>query len=472
MTGKVLIADGLATHRISLAAALDRAFYDVIVTGSGAEALRALRRERPDIVIASTALPDMEPARFCTSARALSGGGEMPVILLGGALSRPERLALLAAGADDVLSAPVDRSLLLAGLRNRLRARAADAELTLRDDTRLALGLAEAAGTAFQPPARVALIKMSAADDMSPALERLRSLVPDRIEPLPAAEALRASASASPTEAFIIVETGDQPRGGLALLTQLRASPSARNAALIYVGRGSRPRQAAAALDLGADDVLMGAFDPDELALRLPRQIARKRNRDRQRTNLRDGAQAALIDPLTGLYNRRYALPHVARLLERATERNRGFALLLADLDHFKAVNDRFGHAAGDVVLRELAQRMSAILRPSDLVARIGGEEFLVTLPDATAETAHAIAQRLRASVAARRFALPGTPARLPVTLSIGLALSGTGATPGADALLERADRALYAAKDAGRDRVMAWHDPNGAAYRAVGAAR
>jgi len=74
--------------------------------------------------------------------------------------------------------------------------------------------------------------------------------------------------------------------------------------------------------------------------------------------------------------------------------------------------------------------------------------------------------------VAARRFALPGTPARLPVTLSIGLALSGTGATPGADALLERADRALYAAKDAGRDRVMAWHDPNGAAYRAVGAAR
>ena len=239
MTGKVLIADGLATHRISLAAALDRAFYDVIVTGSGAEALRALRRERPDIVIASTALPDMEPARFCTSARALSGGGEMPVILLGGALSRPERLALLAAGADDVLSAPVDRSLLLAGLRNRLRARAADAELTLRDDTRLALGLAEAAGTAFQPPARVALIKMSAADDMSPALERLRSLVPDRIEPLPAAEALRASASASPTEAFIIVETGDQPRG--------RAGHPEHRARPVRHRRDARGRRAARA---------------------------------------------------------------------------------------------------------------------------------------------------------------------------------------------------------------------------------
>ena len=470
MTGKVLIADGLATHRISLAAALDRAFYDVIVTGSGAEALRAMRRERPDLVIASTALPDLDPTRFCARAQALAGGGDMPLILLGGALTRPERLALLAAGADDVLSAPVDRSLLLAGLRNRLRARAADAELTLRDDTRLALGLAEAAGAAIQSPARVALIEMSAEHDIPSMLERLRSLVPDRIELLAASEALRATAS--PPEAFIIVETGNQPHGGLALLTQLRASPSARNAALLYVGCASRPRQAAAALDLGADDVLMGALDPDELALRLPRQIARKRNRDRQRANLRDGAQAALIDPLTGLYNRRYALPHVARLLERATERNRGFALLLADLDHFKQVNDRFGHAAGDVVLREVARRLNSILRPSDLVARIGGEEFLVTLPDATAETAHAIAQRLRASVAARRFALPGTPAQLPVTLSIGLALSGTGATPGADALLERADRALYAAKDAGRDRVMAWHDPHGATCRAVGAAR
>ncbi|WP_370045191.1 MULTISPECIES: diguanylate cyclase [Salipiger] len=466
----MLIADGLATHRISLAAALDRAFYDVIVTGSGAEALRAMRRERPDLVIASTSLPDLDPTRFCARAQALAGGGDMPLILLGGALTRPERLALLAAGADDVLSAPVDRSLLLAGLRNRLRARAADAELTLRDDTRLALGLAEAAGTAIQSPARVALIEMSAEHDLPPMLERLRSLVPDQIELLAASEALRATAS--PPEAFIIVETGNQPNGGLALLTQLRASPSARNAALLYVGRASRPRQAAAALDLGADDVLMGALDPDELALRLPRQIARKRNRDRQRANLRDGAQAALIDPLTGLYNRRYALPHVARLVERATVRNRGFALLLADLDHFKQVNDRFGHAAGDVVLREVARRLNAILRPSDLVARIGGEEFLVTLPDATAETAHAVAQRLRASVAARRFTLPGTPARLPVTLSIGLALSGSGAAPGADALLERADRALYAAKDAGRDRVMAWPDLHDTTCRAVGAAR
>ncbi|WP_370157992.1 diguanylate cyclase [Salipiger bermudensis] len=466
----MLIADGLATHRISLAAALDRAFYDVLVTGSGAEALRSMRRERPDLVIASTSLPDLDPTRFCARAQALAGGGDMPLILLGGALTRPERLALLAAGADDVLSAPVDRSLLLAGLRNRLRARAADAELTLRDDTRLALGLAEAAGTAIQSPARVALIEMSAEHDLPPMLERLRSLVPDQIELLAASEALRATAS--PPEAFIIVETGNQPNGGLALLTQLRASPSARNAALLYVGRASRPRQAAAALDLGADDVLMGALDPDELALRLPRQIARKRNRDRQRANLRDGAQAALIDPLTGLYNRRYALPHVARLVERATVRNRGFALLLADLDHFKQVNDRFGHAAGDVVLREVARRLNAILRPSDLVARIGGEEFLVTLPDATAETAHAVAQRLRASVAARRFTLPGTPARLPVTLSIGLALSGSGAAPGADALLERADRALYAAKDAGRDRVMAWPDLHDTTCRAVGAAR
>ena len=470
MTAKVLIADGFATHRISLAAMLDRAFYDVIVTDTGADALRRMRAERPDLVIASTALPDIDPARFCEKARAFKASAEMPVILLGGAPSSAERLALLAAGADDVLPAPVDRRLLLAGLRNRLRARAADADLSLRDDTGLTLGLAEAAGAAIQPPARVALIEMSAEGDISVALERLQSLVPDRIELLPASEALRASAT--PPEAFIIVENGPQPRGGLTLLTQLRASLSVHKAALLYIGRAARLKQVAAALDLGADDVLVGALDPEELSLRLPRQITRKRNHDRQRANLRNGAKAALIDPLTGLLNRRYALPHVARLLERAKDRHRGFAVLLADLDRFKEVNDRFGHAAGDVVLRDVARRMGSVLRPGDLLARIGGEEFLVTLPDTSADTAHAIAQRLRAAVAAGGVCLPGTCEHPQVTLSIGVALSGTGAALGVEALLDRADRALYAAKDAGRDRVMAWHDPQDAPCRTVGAGR
>lgn len=240
MTGRVLIADAVAINRITLAAMLRRAFYDVLLAGTGAEALRALRCERPDLVIASASLPDMEGRAFCSRARLMAVAGDTPVILLGEGLTPAARHALLAAGADDVLNRPADRAVLLARLRNRLRARAADAELALRDDTRRALGLAEAAAAGIQPPARVGLIAVSTGQDIAPALARLEARIPDRIERMSAEQALRPDTSPSP-EAFVIVETGAHPRGGLALLTQLRASPVHRGAALIYVGNTAQP---------------------------------------------------------------------------------------------------------------------------------------------------------------------------------------------------------------------------------------
>lgn len=457
MTGRVLIADAVANNRIALAAALGRAFYEVIPVASGAEALRALHRQRPDVVIASTALPDMKARVFCTRAQVMADRGDTPILLLGEGQDRAERHALLAAGADDVLDQPVDRGLLLARLRNRLRARAADAELTLRDDTRRALGLADAAGAPFQPPARVALIAVSAGPEIDRAIACLQARLSDRIERMTAEQALRPSAT--PPEAFVVVETGAPARGGLALLTQLRASPRHQRAALLYVCDAAHPKQATGALDLGADDLLTRGFDAAELALRLPRQIARKRRRDSLRANMRHGLHAAITDPLTGLHNRRYALPHLSRLCERAVERGRGFSLLLADLDHFKRINDRHGHAAGDAVLCEVARRMCGEVRLSDLVARFGGEEFLVILPDSDEAAARSSAERLRAALAAGPFVLPGGGACASATVSIGLAACADGERIASDVLLDRADRALYAAKDRGRDRVLAWSD-------------
>ena len=193
----------------------------------------------------------------------------------------------------------------------------------------------------------------------------------------------------------------------------------------------------------------------DELVLRLPRQIARKRIDDRLRDTMRNSLRAAVTDPLTGLYNRRYALPYMARLAERGAEQGRPYAVLLADIDHFKRINDTHGHAAGDAVLAEVAQRISQSLRTADLVARIGGEEFLIALPDAQPALATRTAERLRAIMADTPFTLPGTGVQAKVTLSLGVAFAAPGAEQRPEALLDSADRALYAAKNAGRNRVM-----------------
>jgi two-component system cell cycle response regulator len=157
-------------------------------------------------------------------------------------------------------------------------------------------------------------------------------------------------------------------------------------------------------------------------------------------------------DGLTGLYNRSYFLDQVDLLADLAARRGLGLAVLLIDVDHFKRVNDTLGHAAGDAVLREVAGAIRHSTRAEDLVARFGGEEFVVALPVAAAEQAAARAERIRHDLAGRRIAAAGRA--LQVTASIGLAFAPVDRPRPATALLAEADLGLYQAKGAGRNRV------------------
>jgi diguanylate cyclase (GGDEF)-like protein len=156
------------------------------------------------------------------------------------------------------------------------------------------------------------------------------------------------------------------------------------------------------------------------------------------------------LDPLTGLFNRNALEQRLGELDGTATSRDEGIshALLVCDLDHFKRVNDRLGHAAGDAVLQDVAYVMRAALRAGDSIYRVGGEEILVVLPGAGEADAVEIAERLRSAVRERR------PVGVPVTLSIGVAVTGPGPVD-TDELVSCADAALYSAKAAGRDRVV-----------------
>lgn len=162
----------------------------------------------------------------------------------------------------------------------------------------------------------------------------------------------------------------------------------------------------------------------------------------------------ALRDPLTGLLNRRSFLPLSDGALKLAQRNLSPLVALVMDLDAFKAVNDRHGHAIGDEVIRCAAGALAETLRTSDMVARMGGEEFAALLPDTGPEEARVAAERLRKAIEALRIPLPdGSPGSLRVTASIGLAM-WNGGEETLHQLLVRADRALYAAKQNGRNRV------------------
>ncbi len=158
----------------------------------------------------------------------------------------------------------------------------------------------------------------------------------------------------------------------------------------------------------------------------------------------------ATSDPLTGLLNRRAFDRLAEHDLALARRQGTALSLLMVDLDHFKAINDRFGHATGDEVLRVVAARMAGSVRKTDRVARFGGEEFVLLLPDTSRRNAAHLAEKLRATVGAER--VPGLDA--PLTASVGVACVAPGVAVDLHALVRQADQALYRAKEAGRDRI------------------
>jgi diguanylate cyclase (GGDEF)-like protein len=163
--------------------------------------------------------------------------------------------------------------------------------------------------------------------------------------------------------------------------------------------------------------------------------------------------RAALFDALTGIHNRRWLEDALQRMVRRHEKTAGHLSVAMLDIDHFKNVNDSLGHLAGDIVLRHVASVLASNIRPTDLIARFGGEEFVLIFPDTEAIHAARAADRVRESVTSRPAPSPDGGLLPVVTVSIGIAQLEAGQT--ADALLAVADRALYEAKRAGRDRVV-----------------
>ena len=168
---------------------------------------------------------------------------------------------------------------------------------------------------------------------------------------------------------------------------------------------------------------------------------------------------AATIDKLTGVANRQQLLATLFSEVERASRYNRPFSVAFADIDHFKAVNDTYGHAAGDIVLRGVAQTIHNNLRSTDLIGRYGGEEFMLLLSETNAEDAAVLAEKLRILVQRQRFNVEGNP-QLSVTVSIGIA-GGEGTALRVDSLARDADAAMYSAKSLGRNQVYVFAEPD-----------
>jgi two-component system, cell cycle response regulator len=241
---------------------------------------------------------------------------------------------------------------------------------------------------------------------------------------------------------------------GIDICREIRKESSDRPYTYIVLvtGRGSK-EQMLEGLHAGADDYLLKPVEPNELHARLN---TAKRILELQSQLLATQQQLRLQatrDSLTGLWNRAMILEILQRELARSRREDQPIAVIMADIDHFKQINDTHGHLAGDQVLRQVAQRLSTALRPYDTVGRYGGEEFLMVLPGCGVDTALNLAERLRHSVEAEPIRNERMLLR-SVTLSLGVAVWDGDVSP--LELLRLADDALYQAKRMGRNRAIA----------------
>jgi two-component system, cell cycle response regulator len=453
MSARVLVVDDVLPNVKLLAAKLTREYFDVITAFNGPEALERIKKEAPDIILLDVMMPGMDGFEVCARIRADPTTMHIPIVMITALSDAADRVRGLEAGADDFLTKPVNDIALFARVRSLVRLKMMMDEWRLRESTSGQFGILDQTVTVKNETAanaRVLVIEDSPID-----LEKIAETLRRDTDSVVAADTSAKALELGMSEDFelIIVSLTLLHEDGLRLCSQLRSHERTRQAPILLIADEGDLSRVAKGLELGANDYLLKPIDRNELLARVRTQVRRKRYHEKLRNNYEQSLSMALTDSLTGVFNRRYVSAHLPRLMERSWESQKPVAILMFDIDHFKAVNDTYGHGVGDEVLREVANRTNRNLRNFDLVARYGGEEFIVVMPDQDA--AYAVAERLRRRVGEETFAVSTQAAEITVTISIGVAVvEGVGDT--ADAILKRADDALYQAKRSGRNRTVA----------------
>ena len=465
MSARILVVDDIEHNVKLLEAKLSTEYFDVVTARDGQQALDAIERCEPDIVLLDVMMPGMDGFEACRRIKSNPETQHLPVVMVTALSDVSDRVSGLESGADDFLTKPLDDQALFSRVKSLVRLKMMSDELRLRLDTGRSFGVTEEERRVSDQDTTNANVLIVESSQLQ--RRKIQDILATDNDTTTPAETAADVARLTHAQDFdlILVNLGLQGDDPLRLCSQICADDKTRHTPiLIIVDSEDKPRLAKA-LELGVNDYLAKPIDRNEMLARVRTQIRRKRYQDRLRADYQRSLSMALTDPLTGFYNRSYLDAHLDALLARSSESPDSAAVLLLDIDFFKRVNDTYGHAAGDEVLKVVSGQVADQLLSSDTLARYGGEEFVVVMPNQEIHKAMAVAERVRTMIEQLAVQVEGQEIR--TTVSIGVATSFPGDTP--DALLRRADEALYKAKETGRNRSIAHEE---LAIRQVGAAR
>ena len=455
MTARILVVDDIPANVRLLEAKLMAEYFEVLTANDGPSALEVANAQAPDLILLDVMMPGMDGFEVAERLKAEPKTRHIPIVMITALTDTADRVRGLEAGADDFLSKPVNDIALFARVRSLARLKVMMDELRVRNATNGEMDITgEAPQDAEDDAANGQILMVESEDLLAGRLSEYLTEAGHEVQRVTnGAEALELGRE--PGLDLIMISLNLAGEDGLRLCSQFRSHDQTRHVPILLILDDADLARLAKGLELGVTDYLIRPIDQNELLARTRTQIRRRRYHDKLHQMLENSVSLAYTDALTGIYNRRYMDAHLDRKIMEVANTQKPVSVMIFDIDHFKRVNDNYGHASGDQVLKTVAQRVSGSIRDFDLLARYGGEEFVVIMPSTPADISLMVAERLCGMIANNPFEASGSESPLDITVSIGVATT-TDPMVTADELLRRADAALYEAKNGGRNQVRA----------------
>lgn len=454
MSARVLVVDDILPNVKLLEAKLSSEYFDVVTATNGKDALELAAEKMPDIVLLDVMMPGMDGFEVCERLKSDPKTAHIPVVMVTALTDATDRVRGLEAGADDFLSKPLNDTALMARVRSLVRLKMTVDEWRIRENTASQFGMASDVDTQMSEAADQAKI-LVVEDKTFESDKFIETLQRDDDNVVPAVSGDQAIALAQEHDFDLItVSLNMDGEDGLRLISHLRSNDRTRTIPILMVGMEEDMPRIAQGLEIGAHDYILRPVDRNELLARARTQVRRRRYQRRLRQNYEQSLNMALTDTLTGLFNRRYLNAHFEKILGNIARTQKPIGILMMDIDHFKKVNDTYGHQAGDEVLIEFSDRIAKRLRSFDLIARMGGEEFVAILPDISPQVAMQVSERLRQSIINEPFEITSPDGPIRCSVSMGGAIIDDPDIS-VEQALKLADDCLYAAKEGGRNRSV-----------------
>lgn len=449
MTATVLVVDDLEPNVKLLEAKLLSEYYIVLTASSGLEALNVLARNKVDIVLLDVMMPGIDGFTTCRKIKENPETTHIPVVMVTALSDLEDRIKGLESGADEFLTKPINDTALFARVGSLARMKTVIDELELRNNVNAELGVALIELEDNFSDSKILLL-----DDDVVQTKNIKENLSDsflQIKVLTSPDGINALGAFIPD--LIIISCQMSAVDPLRVAVMLRSNPTFKNAVIMMLAEEETVPMVIKGIALGVNDYFIYPVDKSELNARIRTQLRRKQYQDNLRAELEESVDLSTKDGLTNLFNRRYFDIHIRQMVAKSKETNKQLCLMMLDIDHFKHVNDNYGHPAGDAVLKTFAAVLKSSFRVTDLIARYGGEEFVILLNDTELETCIQIAEKTCSLIEGTEFVVPAPIGVIHKTVSIGVTKYNCDDT--IEEFISKTDRALYQAKETGRNKVV-----------------